>query len=390
MTAPQRDPTCDPPRRVAMVITRGDVVGGAQAHVFELCVALRAAGHVVAVFTGGEGVLVEQLRAAEVPVWPLRYLVRELDPRADLRVLWELRAALRAFAPDLISTHCTKAGWVGRVVARAMKLPVVVTAHGWLMTPGALGPFERAAWVAERSLAPLADIVIAVSHYDRGIACEHRVVRPDKLRVVHNALPDVRSELQARPGDSPPRIISVCRFDIPKDPLTLIGALARLPRERPWTCEVVGDGPMRPEVETAIKAAGLEERVALLGTRDDVPARLAQAQIFVLPTRREGFPISILEAMRAGLPVVASDVGGIGEAVLGNTTGALVPARDPEALAEALRPLVLDPALRTRQGEAGRRRFVEEFAFPKHLRRIWAVYAEAIDMGVADARVSAS
>ncbi len=388
MITPERDPAADPPRRVAMFITRGDVVGGAQAHVFELSVALRAAGHQVAVFAGGEGVLLEQLRAANVPVWLLRNCVRELDPRADLRVLGELHAALRAFAPDLISTHCTKAGWVGRLVGRFMRVPVVVTAHGWLMTPGALDAFERTAWVAERSLAPLADLVITVSRYDRGIACEHRVVRPEKLRVVHNALPDVDEELHARPGGTPPRIIAVFRFDVPKDPLTLIGALTRLPKDRPWTCDVVGDGPMRAQVEGAIAAAGLEDRVTLLGTRGDVPARLAGAQLFVLPTLREGFPISILEAMRAGLPVVASDVGGIGEAVLHGSTGALVPARDPRALAEALGPLILDPELRARQGEAGRRRFVEEFAFPTHLRRIWAVYAEAIDSAVADARVS--
>ena len=377
MSAAERDPSCDPPRRIALVITRGDVLGGAQAHVYALAQGLRAAGHVVAVFIGGEGVFVEQLRAAGIPVWLVPSLVRELDPRADLRVLRELRTALRAFNPDLISTHTTKAGWVGRVVARSMSVPAVVTAHGWLLTPGRLGPRQKVAWLAERSLAPLAQRIIAVSHYDQGIAREHRVVPESKLRVVHNALPDVDESLRAKPDASPPRIITVARLESPKDPLTLVAALASL-HEVPWTCELVGDGSMRPDVEAAIARAGLGDRITLVGERDDVPARLAAAQVFVLPTRREGFPISILEAMRAGLPVVASNVGGIAEAVMGGETGALVPAGGPGALADALRPLLADPRLRAAQGAAGRHRFEQEFSFAPHVRRIWAVYTEAM------------
>ena len=380
MTPAERDPAGDPPRRVALVITRGDVFGGAQAHVYALARGLRASGHEVAVFVGGEGVFVEQLRGAGVPVWLVRSLKRELDPRADLRVLRELRTALRAFNPDLVSTHSTKAGWVGRVVARSIKVPVVVTAHGWLLTPGRLGPQQKIAWLAERGLAPLAEAVIAVSHYDHDVAREHDVVPESKLRVVHNALPEVDEALRATPAKLAPRIISVARFETPKDPLTLVAALARLPETQPWTCELVGDGSMRPQIEAAIARAGLGGRVTLLGERDDVPARLAAAQIFVLPTRREGFPISVLEAMRAGLPVVASNVGGIAEAVVHGETGSLVPPGCPEALAEALGPLVSDPALRAAEGAAGRRRFEAEFSFAPHVRRIWAVYSEAMGL----------
>lgn len=363
-----------------MVITRGDVFGGAQAHVYELARGLRERGHVVAVFIGGQGVFVDQLREAGVPVWIVRSLIRAVEPRADLRALFELRTALRAFAPDLVSTHTTKAGWVGRLVARAMSVPVVVTAHGWLLTPGRLGARQRVAWLAERSLAPLAEAIITVSHYDHGIAREHGVAPARKLRVVHNALPDVGPERRAHPEASPPRIIAVARLEAPKDPLTLVRALERL-RERPWTCELVGDGSMRGAVEAAVSRAGLSERFSLVGERDDVPARLAGAQIFVLPTRREGFPISILEGMRAGLPVVASRVGGIAEAVSDGHTGALVPAGAPAALTDALAPLVANPSLRASWGAAGRQRFLQEFSFTPHVRRVWAIYDEAIRRG---------
>jgi glycosyltransferase involved in cell wall biosynthesis len=101
----------------------------------------------------------------------------------------------------------------------------------------------------------------------------------------------------------------------------------------------------------------------------------------MLPTDREGFPVSVLEAMRAGLPVVASRVGGIPEAVVEGETGQLAERRDPDALAAALRPLVADADRRRRYGQAGRERFLEQFSFETHLRRIWSVYMEVIDSG---------
>jgi glycosyltransferase involved in cell wall biosynthesis len=192
--------------------------------------------------------------------------------------------------------------------------------------------------------------------------------------MVHNALPDTEVAL-ADPEVSPAKLVMVARFEPPKDPLTAIAALARL-RALDWSCELIGDGPMRPEVERAIAEQDLGDRIQLSGTRDDVPARLAAAQLFMLITRREGFPIAVLEAMRAGLPVVASDVGGIAEAVVEGETGSLVRPGDPAALVDALTPLLRDPKLRSQQGRAGRRRFVDEFGFATHLRRIWAVYAE--------------
>ncbi len=379
MVALEREPSSDPPRRIAFVITRSDVIGGAQLHVFELARALRAAGHEVTVITG-EGPFVDKLRAVGVPVWPIPELIRAIHPITDARAIARLHAALRAFNPDLISTHSTKAGWLGRLVGTALGVPVLVTAHGWLLEPGRLAAWQRVAKLAEQATAPMADAILCVSQYDRQLALDHRIGPADQLRVVHNALPDHPGLLAADPSRSPAKLIMVARLEPPKDPLTAIAALARL-RALDWTCELIGDGPMRPQVERAIAEQGLSDRIALLGTRDDVPARLADAQAFMLITRREGFPIAILEAMRAGLPVVASDVGGISEAVVHGETGSLVAPGDPTALADALAPLLRDPELRSRQGQAGRRRFLAEFEFATHLRRIWAIYAELCDRG---------
>lgn len=366
------------------MITRSDAVGGAQIAVLELARALQAAGQIVRVFVGGEGPYVPLLREARVPVTTIPAMIRELDPRAELRAVMQLYAALRRFEPELISTHSSKAGILGRVLGLGMRVPVVVTAHGWLLTPGRLSPRQQLIRLAETGTAWLARRLIAVSEHDRCIALEHGVIAADKIAVVHNALPDLDGALLAEPGREPRDHDDPRRLEKPKDPLTVVAALARL-RTLAWRLELIGDGPLRGEVEAAVREAGLEDRVELLGTRSDVPARLAAAQMFLLSTRREGFPLSVLEAMRAGLPVVASDVGGIGEAVTPEC-GTLVAAGSASALADALAPLIRDPELRCRQGAAGRARYLAEFRFDVHVRRTWAVYAEAIELGSIIAR----
>lgn len=376
MRPPERDPSADPPRRIAFVITRSDAVGGAQIYVLELARALQEAGQIVRVFVGGEGPFVARLHEVGVPVTTIPAMIRDLDPGAELRACVQLIRALRRFGPDLISTHSSKAGILGRLMGLGLRVPVVVTAHGWLLTPGKLSARQQLIRLAEAGTAVLARKLIAVSEHDRRIAIEHRVMAADKIAVVHNALPDVDASLLADPGESPPRIIMVARLEAPKDPLTAVAALARL-RELDWRCELIGDGPLRAELEAALRRARIDDRVELLGARDDVPQRLAAAQIFMLATRREGFPLSVLEAMRAGLPVVASDVGGIHEAVRGEC-GAVVEAGSTEALARGLEPLIRDRERRVQQGGAARARFLAEFRYDVHVRRTWAVYFAAM------------
>ena len=168
---------------------------------------------------------------------------------------------------------------------------------------------------------------------------------------------------RARAGGAhsgPSRLVTVGRLQAPKDAITLVRALAAV-HGSPFETVVVGDGPDRPAVEEEVRRLGLERAVELVGERDDVPELLATADLFVLSSRSEGLPLSILEAMAAGLPVVASRVGGIPEVVVDGETGLLVPPGDPQRLADAVERLLADPSLRRRLGEAGRRRVAEHF-----------------------------
>jgi glycosyltransferase involved in cell wall biosynthesis len=369
------DPATTPPRRIAFVITRADA-GGAQMHVLYLARALRAAGHAVAVFVGSEGPFIDDLHEAGVPVWPLKHLVWELSVEHDTRATWELRAALAAFRPDLVSCHATKGGWWGRIAARSLGVPAVHTSHGQLFSLPLKG-VQRGLWLPEFITNRVGTKLIVVCKHDAETLIEYRVVSPQRMVLVYNGVPDIDPTLRAYAGREAPHVVMTARLQAPKDPLTVIGAFARL-RDEPWTLELIGDGPLRPEVEAAVAASGMSDRIQLSGTCLDVPERLARAQVFLLSTYKEGFPISILEAMRARLPVVAARVGGIPEAVEPGVTGALFEARSPEALADAIRPLLRDPEFRRRQGEAGRERYLSEFGIERHLRLIWGVYLQAM------------
>ncbi|MGH1348679.1 MAG: glycosyltransferase family 4 protein [Nannocystales bacterium] len=377
LAPPEFDPTQDTPRRVAFVITRSDAVGGSQLHVQLLAKALNDAGHQAHVFVGEDGPWCRMLDAAGVPFTSLRYLRRAIRPGVDTLGLVELTRALRAFAPDLVSTHATKAGWLGRVAARALRIPSVFTVHGWPLSPGRLAPARHAIRLAEQACAWGSGAMIFVSGYDRRVAEEHGIGLPHQRVVVHNALPDVAAALRCQPVDTQPEVLMVARLERPKDPLLAIEALAQL-RALPWHFTLVGDGPLRASVQARLSEHGLLDRVTLAGTVSDVPQRLAGSQVFLLASRREGLPLSVLEAMRAALPVVSTDAGGVCEAVADGETGFVVPRDDVSALADALRALIVDPSLRVRMGAAGRARYESEFSFVVHLRRIWAIYRRAM------------
>jgi glycosyltransferase involved in cell wall biosynthesis len=173
------------------------------------------------------------------------------------------------------------------------------------------------------------------------------------------------------------RIISVGRIAPPKDFLTLLRAVARLERDA-VELTLVGDGPERAAVENEIANLGLAKTVTLAGEVTDVTCRLADADVFVLSSSSEGFPISLLEAMAAGLPVVAADVGGVREAIEDGVTGHLFAAGDIDALAAKLAALAAEPAARRRLGEAARARAAADFSLSQWRDRHVRLYDDLI------------
>jgi glycosyltransferase involved in cell wall biosynthesis len=194
---------------------------------------------------------------------------------------------------------------------------------------------------------------------------------------VHNGMPDVAPSLRADPARTPPRLVMVARFGAQKDHPTLLRALSGL-RDHSWELDLVGDGPLASQTQALAASLGIRERVHFLGQRMDVDHILANAQIALLVTNWEGFPLSILEAMRANLPMVASAVGGVGESVNDGETGYLVPPRQVEPLRDRIRRLLTDPDLRVRLGARGRIVYEEHFALEQAVTKTLAVYEDVL------------
>jgi glycosyltransferase involved in cell wall biosynthesis len=330
------------------------------------------------VIAGANGVLADELRAQGVPYYSLYHLGREIGPLEDVRSFSELRETLREIQPDIISTHSTKAGFIGRIAGRTLGIPTLFTAHGWGFTEGRPPLQAFAFWAVERTTAAWAARIITVCESDRIAAVRARLTSSDRLVTIYNAMPDIDESLRARPANSPARLVMVARLSHWKDQPTLLHALSGL-KELDWHLDLVGDGPLREQLETLVQDLGLTSRVSFLGFRRDVSERLAEAQVFLLISKWEGFPRSILEAMRAGLPVVASDVGGVRESVADEKTGFVIPRGDVDRLRECLCKLIVSPELRVSMGKAGRARYEENFTFDRLVERTTKVYESVLE-----------
>jgi glycosyltransferase involved in cell wall biosynthesis len=363
--------------KIVHVLTRGDVFGGAQSHVRELSLELRSLGHEVTVITGAPGIFTEQLRQAGIPWVQVRSLVRPLRPHLDLAALVQLWCALGELKPDVVCAHTAKAGSLGRAAARLHHIPSVFTPHGWSM-------FDRASlqskplfcW-AEYLAGRLGSRVINVCESERALAEQAGVCPAETLEVVHNGIAEIPLA-RLRPVDAqPPLMVMVARFAAQKDHSTLLQALSGL-LSMDWGLLLVGTGDQETRVATQVEALGLGSRVRILPPETDVARLLMRAQIFVLSTHFEALPICILEAMRSGLPVVATNVGGISESVHHEETGLLVGHGDVAGLRDALARVITDPASRLALGSAGRGLWSAQFTASVMAARTVEVYKRAL------------
>lgn len=358
--------------KILFIITKAEF-GGAQSHVFDLIEGFfdRYEAHLA---TGLEGFVAGSLQKVEqmgVPIHRLELLKRSINPRNDLAAARECGDLLSRLQPDLVHAHSSKAGVVARLAGRRAKIPVIFTAHGWGFSPGVPPLRRQIALLTERLMAPKAAKIICVSQADRLLALQNGVGNARTLQTIRYGLPTQAPQANSVESQ-PPRFLMVARWNEQKDQATLLQALAKL--QVPLHVDFVGTGPGFEAGRQQAKALGLENKVAFLGDRADVPQLLANAQGFILSTHYEGLPISIMEAMRAGLPVLASDVSGIKEEVSHEKTGFLVPRGDATTLAQKLEILANNPQRRREMGQAARQKFLAEFTRDRMLAEIEDVY----------------
>jgi glycosyltransferase involved in cell wall biosynthesis len=372
--------------RLAFIATRADDLGGAQVHVRDLCAGLAAQGHKVTVLAGGQGVFSEELRRVKVDFRSVAHLAVPIHPLRDARAFGAVVQALRELRPDLVLAHTAKAGFLGRAAAALLGIPAVFTPHGWAISDRISRRQGRVFRVLEKAAARTTARIVNVCDFEMRLALEHGIAPREKMAVVYNGIPDIPAHLLARPAAQPARLVMVARMAPPKDHATVLRALAGL-AEMNWTLDLIGDGPLERAIRAMANELGIAGRVRFRGFQSGIAAHLAGAQALVLSSRFEAFPYAVLEAMRAGLPVVASHVGGIPEAVEDGVTGLLAPAGNAAALRDCLARMIADPARRSRYGAAARERFLERFTLDRMIRDTVRVYRGAIGDAGARRRV---
>ncbi|HQV69639.1 MAG TPA: glycosyltransferase family 4 protein [Thermoflexales bacterium] len=362
--------------RLLQIITLASY-GGAQTHVNELIDGLRDQ-YEIHLATSYEGPLTERARRAGAHVHIIPTLKRQLHLVTDVGAIQDFKNLIDEVKPDLIHAHSSKAGMVSRVAGRICGVPVVYTVHGWAFAEGAPATRRAIAWVSEAMMSPLAARIICVTSRDENYARTRGVLRNGNGLTILHGISD-HGAPRANPAAQPPRLIMVARFSPQKDFLTLIQALPYLKeRNLKFHVDFAGSGAEMHRSQKLAEHLGVSDYISFLGDRDDVPELLSQSQIFVLSTHYEGLPISILEAMRAGLPIVATNVDGVPEAVREGKNGLLVPRSNPLALAEAIGQMVESPEMRAQMGAESRRMYETEFGVERMLTELNEVYRSAI------------
>lgn len=374
------------PRRILHLVTRLEL-GGAQQNTLFSCRSQTAAGHQVTLVAGPGGLLeADAANLSGVEFHPLPSLVHPINPFRDYAALNDLTRLFRARRPDLVHTHSSKAGILGREAAARAGVPVVVhTVHGWSFHPGQSPFFRQVCLGLEKRAAHQTTTLVTVSDHDRQTGLALGIGKPEQYRTIRSGIDwagvaaaaphraTVRSALGLAPDE--PMVLMVACLKPQKAPLEFVRLAAALPGPKFF---LAGDGELRPAVAAA--AAGLGNRFTLLGWRRDVPDLLAAADALVLTSRWEGLPRAVVEALALGTPAVATDTGGVREVIAPEGEGFIVPPGDLAALTEKVTTVLGWPrtvAARQRRATAAEARLRGEFDFPRMGEQLLALYAGA-------------
>jgi glycosyltransferase involved in cell wall biosynthesis len=308
-------------------------------------------------------------------------LQRTIAPRRDLAAIAHFTRLVRRLRPNLIHAHSSKAGAIARLARlRHPGVPVIYTAHGYAFAGHFARALERSGYrEIERVLAPLASRVACVCQAEARLA---RAIGPaGRVRVVYNgigaAIPGPVDARVAELAKSGPVVCALTGLRPGKGIETLIDALVEVLTRHPRAQVAIGgDGPDLEVLSSRARVRGVAHAVHFLGAVADPLSTLRGARLFVHPSLAESFPYVILEAMTVGLPIVASDVGGVGEALTHGESGLLVPPGNPRALARALIDLLEDPDRGTRMGAAASVRVQQRFSRTRMIDDIIEVYDE--------------
>ena len=329
----------------------------------------------VACLYNGDGEIAHEIQTLDIPVFDAR-----MYGKTDLMALNRLYQHVRSQRLTILHTSLFHANLPGRIIGRWTGVPIIISSER-TMAMESEWRYRLNRWTFGN-----VDRVVAVSREVGEFCITHIGLPVQKMVVIHNGvdiptLPlDAREQARLELGLSQDALVcgAVSRLELVKGIDDLILAFAQVGTALAAHLVIVGDGPERRHLEQVVQELGVTDRVIWVGYSANIPSLLSAFDIFVQPSLHEGLPNTVLEAMAAGLPVIATRVGGTPEMVLNGETGMLVPKSDPDSLADAITPLLGNPEARESMGRAGRQRVQQHFTVEEMVQKTEQLYEELL------------
>jgi len=375
--------------KICHIITMLEL-GGAQGNTLYTVSNLDKSMFDAALIAGPGGILDDDAKKTEnIDLYFVPQLVRQVNPIKDIVALFKLRKLLKSIKSDLVHTHSSKAGILGRIAAYLAGVPVIIhTFHGF-----GFNDFQK--WfvkfvyvLAERITAKISDKLIVVSNENISYGLANRIGRKEQYMVIRSGIKTgkyrqkfdavkIKKELGLKETDK--IITTIGPFKPQKNTVDFIDMAAQVSGKFPDVkFLVIGDGSLRPQIESKIAAFNLQNKVMLLGWRNDIPELLSITDIFILTSLWEGLPRAIVESMVSGKPVIAYAVDGSKEIVKDNVTGFLIPPKNMEVLCEKTMLLLSDDNLRLKFGMEAQKTVSTEFDIDHMVKQQESLYKELV------------
>jgi glycosyltransferase involved in cell wall biosynthesis len=375
--------------KVAHIITRLEL-GGAQQNTLYCCANHDREKFEIVLISGVGGYLdAEAKKIKNCKTYFLYELKHAIYPWWDFAAFWKLAAILKQEQIQIVHTHSSKAGFLGRWAARLAGVPCIVhTVHGWGFFKDQFFLTRFLYQTLERWTAPITDTMIVVSRDNEIEGLFHEIGRKKQYSVIHSGIiPQnyVLSSTNARKArhmfnpQNRPCVLVLSNFKKQKSPLDVVETAKKLVLKVPSVLFLwAGDGPLMPRVKEAIEQEGLSKYFKLLGWREDVAELLAASDVMFLASLHEGLPRVVLQTMAAGKPVVATAVNGTPEAVQQGVTGYLTRPHATNKMAETLAKILMNKTLARKMGKAGQKSLKGTFLMDKMLLEIEKLYGALI------------
>jgi len=362
--------------KILQLITKSEPIGGAQMVLFNIVSGLKNK-HDIYVISGQNGRLIRELENLDIKCIIFPSLKRELSIINDINALLKFKMLLKEMKPDLVVSHSSKAGYISRIICNQLKIPNIFTVHGWSFTTG-VPLFKRIPYLfLEKIAGKISDKIICVSNYDKELALKYNITQQHRVRTIYNGSSDLLHRKQKKVFDIL-NVVMVARFQKQKDHETLFKALEGLLNKR-IVIHLIGDGPLEEKYKLMSRKMKLNNLVKFHGSRNDVGVFLNNADLFLLISNYEGLPLSIIEAMSCGLPIIASNVGGVKELVINNENGFLINKGDYHHLQKSLEYILNNPNILNQLGKNSRKLFLERFTVDIMVSKTESFYKEAIE-----------